>query len=71
MIGDVNAKVCTVIMVTKVIGDETEENPARRVYEYRTLDGHLLARHDPMVDDEVTLTNWWGYVDKYKVSEVE
>ena len=41
-----NVKTLTVIAVESVIGDGVENDPVRRITEYYTLDGELLATVD-------------------------
>ena len=53
-IGDLRSvQVIEVIEVKRGIGaGKAPDNPYRIVYEYISLGGMLLARHDPHLDDE-------------------
>ena len=42
------AEVTVVIKTTTLIGTGTENDPAREVVQYWTLDGKLLATNDPI-----------------------
>ena len=42
------AEVAVVIKTTTLIGTGTENDPAREVVQYWTLDGKLLATNDPI-----------------------
>ncbi len=52
-IGDLRkVRVVQVIEVKRGIGAGANDDPYRIIYEYISLDGILLARHDPHLDDE-------------------
>lgn len=40
-----------VIEVVRVIGEGTDEDPARMIYEYFDFEGKLLSRSDPEAHD--------------------
>ncbi len=44
---DYGARVIEVIEVAVQRGQGVVDNPTRRVHQYRTLDGELLAENDP------------------------
>lgn len=47
-----NAKVIEVIEVKSLAGDGVEGRPFYEVTEYYSLDGELLARHNPLKPDK-------------------
>jgi len=46
------AKVIEVIEVKSIAGEGVEGNPIYEVTEYYSLDGELLARHNPLKPDK-------------------
>lgn len=44
------ARVIKVIVTESTIGDGTEENPVRLIYQYWDLKGNLLAKNDTFKD---------------------
>lgn len=51
-IGDLRSvQVMKVIEVKRGIGKGVQDDPYRQIYEYISLGGILLARHDPHLDD--------------------
>lgn len=51
--GTDKAKVIKVIRTESIIGNGTEEDPVRQIYQYWDFKGNLLAKHDTLNDDEV------------------
>lgn len=47
-----SVQVMEVIEVKRAIGAGVEDDPHRMIYEYISLGGILLARHDPHLDPE-------------------
>lgn len=51
--GTDKARVIKVIRTESIIGNGTEEDPVRQIYQYWDFKGNLLAKHDTLNDDEV------------------
>lgn len=48
--GTYEAKIVKVIVTKSTIGNGTKEDPARFLYQYWDLKGHLLAYHDTLYE---------------------
>ena len=51
--GTDKAEVIEVIKTESIIGDGTEKDPVRYIYQYWDFKGDLLASHDTLKDGEV------------------
>ena len=50
------AKVIQIIQTTLIIGEGTEKDPTRYIYQYWDFKGNLLASHDTLNDNGVTFS---------------
>ncbi len=48
--GTDKAKVIQVIKTTSILGEGTEKDPVRYIYQYWDLKGNLLAKHDTLTE---------------------
>lgn len=53
--GTDNAKVIKVIKTISLLGEGTEKDPVRHVYQYWDFKGNLLASHDTLDDEKITI----------------
>lgn len=51
--GTDKVKVIKVIKTESIVGDGTEKDPVRLIYQYWDFKGNLLANHDTINDNEV------------------
>ncbi len=54
--GTDNAEVMQVIRTKSLLGEGTEKDPVRYIYQYWDFEGNLLASHDTLTDEEVTFS---------------
>lgn len=54
--GTDNAEVMQVIRTKSLLGEGTEKDPVRYIYQYWDFEGNLLASHDTLNDEEVTFS---------------
>ena len=60
--GTDEAKVIQVIKTKSLLGDGTQKDPARYIYQYWDFEGKLLATHDTLGDVGVTWMNQTAFV---------
>ena len=53
--GTDKAEVMQVIKTISILGEGTEKDPVRYIYQYWDFKGKLLASHDTLDDAEVTI----------------
>ena len=51
--GTDSAKIIKVIVTESAIGDGTEENPVRTIYQYWDFKGNLIAKRDTLITDDL------------------
>lgn len=54
--GTDKAEVMQVIKTISILGEGTEKDPVRYIYQYWDFKGNLLASHDTLDDAEVTFS---------------